>query len=160
MQLSKFQDTPSPDSTCQGPADLCGGRAGSWGVIRVRPVEIIRLKQTEIWPCGWRPLHKNPGACWVGDGKIALIQEPHNSVFPHLSHHPEPAWTSWRAFKKVCTTSTGWPTRDTFLLRGEPMQLRYAPHILNHHTWVQGQSFWCLCFSYQSQRGFFCISFV
>lgn len=41
--------------------DLCG-RVESLGVVRVRPVGFIRLKQIKIWPCGGRALHMNDGA--------------------------------------------------------------------------------------------------
>ena len=32
---------------------------GSLGVVRVRPAEVIGLKQTKIWPCEGRVLHQS-----------------------------------------------------------------------------------------------------
>ena len=61
------QGIPSLAATLSVLAHLSGG-AGSQGVIRVRPLELIRPKQIKIWPCEGRALHSlgvqgNNGLC-------------------------------------------------------------------------------------------------
>ena len=46
----KSQGTSRLAATCWLLADLCGG-ARSQGVVRVRPTELIRPKQINVWPC-------------------------------------------------------------------------------------------------------------
>ena len=67
------QGTPSLAATCWVLAHLCGG-AGSQGVIRVRPAELITPKQTKIWPCDGRSPSR------LGKKKNDSVLEPHNSV--------------------------------------------------------------------------------
>ena len=48
----------------------------------MRPAEFIKLKQTTVWPCGGRTLHRNSGTSQACEGIMALASEPHNSVVP------------------------------------------------------------------------------
>ena len=65
---------PSLAATCWVFTHLCIGME-SQEVIRVRPSEFIRPKQTKIWPYKGRALH------WSYiKRKVAFILEPHNSV--------------------------------------------------------------------------------
>ena len=68
------QGIPSLASTCLVFAYL-GGGVGSQGVIKVRPAEFMRPKQTKIWLCNRRALHHSGM-----QGKMFSILVPHNCL--------------------------------------------------------------------------------
>ena len=71
------QGTPRPLTTCWVPMDLCC-EVRSQGVIKVRLEEFIRTKQTMIWPCEGRALHRYGGTHRVCKGQMAPVSELHN----------------------------------------------------------------------------------
>lgn len=78
--LQKSQYTPVPAATCLGPADHTLWLAGSWGVVMVKPIQLIRLQQAKIFPCGQGTLHTNVSTIWVCKGKMTLSLQLYNSV--------------------------------------------------------------------------------
>lgn len=63
-----FQVTPSLATTCQVPADICGG-VGSQESIRVRPAEFIRPQKIIIWLCEGRAVYQ-----WCVREKLPLLE--------------------------------------------------------------------------------------
>ena len=57
----------------------------SQGVIRVRPAEFIRPKQTKIWPFEGRVFHRNSDAGWAFKGIMAPLKNHTTQCFPGSS---------------------------------------------------------------------------
>ena len=79
----KSQGIRSVTAARQVPRDLCVG-VGSQKVVKVKPGEFIRPKQTMTWPYEAKSLHQV--AC---EGTMALVLEPHNLVCPRFCQASE-----------------------------------------------------------------------
>ena len=79
----KSQGIPSLSAACRVPTDFCGG-AESQGVIRARPGQFVRPKQTRFG-------HMKRRLCTgqACKGQMAPVLETHNSVRPRFCWEPE-----------------------------------------------------------------------
>lgn len=91
--LSKVSGYTKANCHLLGACDRCGDM-GSQAVVRVKPSEFIRPKQTIIWSCEGRALHRNGML-------VACVREKWTLPWSHTTHSfLDSAQTFSRAFQE------------------------------------------------------------
>ena len=111
---AKSQGTPRPAALGLWPAVLCVGK-GSQEVIRARPAVFIRLKLTNIRPCGGMSLHRNKVTSLDFERKVVFTLESHKSLTLCITVPPELAQTAPELSKTVSLWSQAGCIQQTLL---------------------------------------------